>query len=151
MVLEKKSLKSFVNDILLFCIYPPLKEGTAFHFNRLESLTQSGFFLSLFEIDLVVLWKNICKFRQFIFVISLLSPLRKGRGYLFEQTWVSLTHECFVPCLLETSPVVLEMRSICEKFTDRQIDTQTTDDSRSWNFRSEDLNKRLVNFESKPS
>ena len=46
---------------------------------------------SLFEIGLVVLKKKIFKVRQCIFAISLLSPLRKGRGPIFEQTWILIT------------------------------------------------------------
>ena len=33
--------------------------------------------------------------------------LRKGRGPSFEQTWVLITQGCFMPSLVEISPVVL--------------------------------------------
>ena len=41
---------------------------------------------SLVEIGPVVLKKKSFKVCQYIFAISLLSPLRKGRGPSFEQT-----------------------------------------------------------------
>ena len=50
-------------------------------------LTQGCFVPSLVEIGLVVLEKKIFKFCQCIFAISQLSPLGKGRGPSFEQTW----------------------------------------------------------------
>ena len=50
--------------------------------------------LSLVEISPVVLEKKFLKVRQCIFAISYLSPLGKGWGPLFEQTWISLTQEC---------------------------------------------------------
>ena len=39
----------------------------------------------------VVLEKKIFKFHQFIFYIFFLSPLEKGRGPSFEQTWIPFT------------------------------------------------------------
>ena len=55
------------------------------------------------EISPVVLEKKIFKFRQCIFAISLLFPLEKGRGPLFEQpcNWIPFTQVCFVSCLVE--------------------------------------------------
>ena len=35
------------------------------------------------------------------FTMSLLSPLRKQRDSSFEQTWIYLTKECFVPSLID--------------------------------------------------
>ena len=52
-----------------------------------------------------------------IFAISWLSPLEKERGPSFEQTWISFISECFVPCLVETDPPVLERRSILNHFS----------------------------------
>ena len=66
--------------------------------------TQVCFVSSLIEIGHVVLEK----FRQYIFVILLLYPLRKGRGPSFEQVWMPLTWECFVPSLIEIAPMVLD-------------------------------------------
>ena len=65
---------------------------------------------SLVEIGSVVLEKKIFKFCQCIFAILLLSPLRKGRGPSFEQTWIPFTQGCFVSSLVEIDPVVLEKK-----------------------------------------
>ena len=54
-----------------------------------------------------------------IFIISQLSPLWEGRGPSFEQTWIPLTKEYFVPSLVEIA-VVLEKKSL-------QTDGQTND------------------------
>ena len=56
------------------------------------------------------------------FAISQLSPLGKGCGHSFEQSWILFTQRCFEPSLVETSPVILEIWT-CEKFTDRQTET----------------------------
>ena len=60
-----------------------------------DFLTGSG---PLFERTywLVVLEKKIFKSCQFIFTISQLSPLGKGSGPLFEQTWNYFHQVCFV-------------------------------------------------------
>ena len=55
---------------------------------------------SLVEISPVVLEK-IFKYCQCNFAISLLFPLRKGRGPLFEQTRISFTQGCLVPGFAE--------------------------------------------------
>ena len=60
------------------------------------------------EIGPVVLEKKILKFPQCIFrYLVTISPLGKGRGPLFEQTWAPFTQGCFVPRLVEIGPVVL--------------------------------------------
>ena len=59
--------------------------------------TQGCFVLSLVEIGQVVVEKKILKVCQCIFAISLLSPLGKGCGPSFEQTWIPFTKGCFVP------------------------------------------------------
>ena len=49
------------------------------------------------------------RFKYFIKVFSLLllSPLGKGKGHSFEQTWIHFTQGCFVPIkLVEIGPVV---------------------------------------------
>ena len=51
---------------------------------------------SLIETDPVVLEKKIFKFCQCMFANLLLSPLGKGRGPSFEQTWIPISQECFV-------------------------------------------------------
>ena len=41
---------------------------------------------------------------------SKLSPLGKGCGPLFKQTWIPFTQGCFVPSWVETAPAVLEKK-----------------------------------------
>ena len=89
-------------------------------------------------------------FFQCISAIWLLSPLGKGRGPSFEQTWVPFTQTCFVLSLVKISPVVLvkkmKMRKVYRQ-TDRQTDGRTTDNRRSekltWAFSSGELKKFL--------
>ena len=50
----------------------------------------------------------IFKFCQWIFAISLLSPLGKGHGPSFKKTWIPFTQWYFVLWLVEIGPVVLE-------------------------------------------
>ena len=73
------------------------------------SFTKGWFMPSLVEIGLMVPEK-IFKICQRIFTISWLSPLRKERGPSFEETWISVTQECFVPSLVEIGPVVLKKK-----------------------------------------
>ena len=65
--------------------------------------------LSLVEIGPVVLAK-IFEFRQCIFTISKLSPLWKEGGPSFDLTLVPFTQRCFVPSLVEFSPLILEKK-----------------------------------------
>ena len=37
-------------------------------------------------------------------------PFENGGGASFEQTWIPFTQECFVPSLVEISPVVLKKK-----------------------------------------
>ena len=81
-----------------------------------------------------VLEKRIFKVRQCIFAISLLSPLRKGHGSSFEQTWIPFTWVCFVPSLVEIGLVVLKKMNMWKVYrrTDDQRDRRrTTGDQRS--------------------
>ena len=55
-----------------------------------------------------VVFKKIFKVRQYIFAISLLSPLGKERGPAFEETLITITLECFVPSLVEIGLEVLK-------------------------------------------
>ena len=59
-------------------------------------------------VDILALEKNIFKFRQCIFAISLSSPLRKRCGRYFEQTEILSTQACFVPRLVGIGPVDLK-------------------------------------------
>ena len=47
------------------------------------------------------------------FAISSLSPLGRGRGPSFEQTWIPFTQGCFVPSLAEIIVPWLRKRFVC--------------------------------------
>ena len=85
-------LLNFVNVYLLFHHYLPLEKDGPFYY----------------LIEWVVL--KIFKLVNVFFAISKLSPLGKRRDHSFEQTWISFTQGCFVPCLVEIGPVVLEKK-----------------------------------------
>ena len=66
-----------------------------------------------------VLWKVVLKFAQLfkgedVLISSMylryfkLSPLWKGQGSSFEQTWIPFTKRCFVLSLVEIGPLVLQ-------------------------------------------
>ena len=55
----------------------------------------------LVEIGPVVLEKMNFEYFQKNFTFLLISPLGKGRGPSFEQTWIPFTQRCFVPSLVE--------------------------------------------------
>ena len=103
--------------------------------------TEECFVPSLVEFGPVVLEKYL----NFVNVFSLFSnylPLEKGVTLLFEQIWIPLTQECFVPSLIEIFPVVLEKNLKVSKVY-RRTDRQTTDNRRSekltWAFSSGEL------------
>ena len=50
------------------------------------------------------------EFWKVSFAISLLSPLEKTWDPSFEQNWILFTQRCFVPSLVEISPLVLEKK-----------------------------------------
>ena len=60
--------------------------------------------LSGYGEDIFVSWSSMY-FRYFVF-----TPLGKGRGPSFEQTWIPFPQGCFVPSLVEIRPVVLEKK-----------------------------------------
>ena len=91
-------------------------------------LTQGCFVPSLVEINPLVIVKKILKYRQCIFVISLLSFLGYGRGLSLEQTWIPLTQGCSVQSLVENTSVVLKKRiNMLKNYnqTDGRIDGQS--------------------------
>ena len=95
----------FVFDVfLLFRNYLPLEKGGALHLKN-----------SLHP-------RMLC-------AISLLSPLGKGLGPSFEETWIPFTQGCFVPSLVEIGPVVLEKKMKMWKVYDNanNNDRRTTD------------------------
>ena len=47
-------------------------------------------------------------FSIFIIFSLHLSPLGKGCGTSFEQSWIPFTQKCFVPCFVKIGSVVLE-------------------------------------------
>ena len=76
-----------------------------FLWTNLNSLHTRWFVPSLAEIISLVI---LVEFFSLILAISFLSPLGKRRGPSFGQTWILFTQECFVPSLVEISPVVRE-------------------------------------------
>ena len=65
----------------------------------------------MYEIGQVVLEKIFKKqFFNVYFLFPQLSPLRKGHGPSFEQTWIPFTQGCIVPSLVEIGQVVLEKK-----------------------------------------
>ena len=100
---------NFINVLSLFRYYLPLEICVALHLNELKYSSHKNV---LFQVSLKLtkwFWRlKIFEFPQCIFAISLLSPLMKRHGPLFEQTWISFTQSCFVPSLDEIDSVVLE-------------------------------------------
>ena len=113
---------------LLFCTYTeiPLKQGHGLWFEQSWILVTQGCFKpSLVEIGPAVLEKKIFKCCQCNFTILQLSPLVRGNGPSFEQTWIPFTQGCFMPSLVKIDPVVLEKKSKIGKvyrWTGRQTD-----------------------------
>ena len=63
------------------------------------------------ETDSVVLKKKMFKVVDAILIYWLLSTLGKGCGPSFEHILIPSTQGCFVPRLVEVSPVVLEKKT----------------------------------------
>ena len=95
----------------LFVIICPPKKGGALHLNKLESTSPKDP-LSQVRLKLAQwFWRR--RFLNFVNVFSLfvkLSPLGKGRGPSFEQTWIPFTQGCFVPSSVEIGVLVLEKK-----------------------------------------
>ena len=95
-----------------FCNNLPLEMemGRVLHLNKLESLSPKD---ALWQVWLKMakwFWRR--RFLNFVnvfsifrylyfFAISQLSPLGKGQGPSFQQTWIPFTQGCFVPSLVE--------------------------------------------------
>ena len=90
-----------------FVIISPWKRAWPFIWRNLNSLYSRKCLFDWF-------WpsgsEKIFEFRRYIFAISLLSPIGKGLGPSFEQTWIPFTQGCFVPSLVEIDPMVLEKK-----------------------------------------
>ena len=61
-----------------------------------------------------------------MFIISLLSPLGKGRGPLLEHTWIPFTQESIVPSLVEIGPVILEKKKMWKVYKNNDDNGQRT-------------------------
>ena len=117
--------KIFISSMYFrsFVFISPLKRVWPF-INTWIPFTQGFCVPSLVENGHVVL-ENIFKislkyFRNFVIISSLKSSL-----LLFQQIWIPLSQECFVLCLVEIGPFVLEKKmkmSIVYRQTDRQKD-----------------------------
>ena len=128
-VLEKKTLKAFNNVFLLFCNYLQLEKGVTHH---LKNKILNHLHLSMLCAKFGWKWpsgsgEEDFKSCQFIFIISLLSPLWEGPCPSFEQTWIPFTQGYFVPSLVETDPVVLEKKMKMWTVY-RQMDRRTDDE-----------------------
>ena len=79
-------------------------------------------------------WRRFLNFNDEFLQFCLLSPLEKGRGSSFVQTWISSTQGCFVPSLVEIGWVVVKEKMKMWKIykqTDRRTDGKTTNDRRA--------------------
>ena len=106
-----KRFLSFINVFTLFRNYLPLEKGGALDLNKPESPSPKNALCQVWLKLAQWFWKRrFFKFCQCVFAISYLSPLGKGRGPSFEQTWIPFTQEPFVPSLVEIGSVVLEKK-----------------------------------------
>ena len=86
-------------------MYLPLEKGGAFHLNRLESSSPNDALCQAWLKLAQWFWRRTSlKFCQYIFTLLLLSPLGKGHGHSFEETWIPFIQECFVPSLVWNWP-----------------------------------------------
>ena len=108
-VMEEDFLKFRQFIYALSYLSPRLKVcGPSFKQNWIP-FTQGCIVPSFEKVGRVVLY--IFKFRLCIFtILEFWSPLGKGNIPSFEQTWIPLTQECFVPILAKIGPVVLEKK-----------------------------------------
>ena len=69
------------------------------------------------------------------YFIKFLSPLGKGRGPLFKQTWILITQVCFVLNLIQIGQVVLEKKMKMWKVYDNDnINDDENDDGQRTKF-----------------
>ena len=77
-----------------FLLLSPLRKGFGPSFEQIYiTITHCSFVPSLVEIGPVVLWKIFLS-HQCNFTMLLSSPLIKGCGPSFEQTWIPITQGC---------------------------------------------------------
>ena len=106
-VMKKNIFNNVVNVFLLFGIYLPFEMGGPLYLNKHESTTPND--------ALCQVWLKLDQWfwsRIFIFIWSMyfcysvfIFPLKRAEP-LFEQTWVLLTEEFSMQCLVEIGPVV---------------------------------------------
>ena len=107
----RRRFLKFVHVFSLFHNYLPLEKDGALYLNKLDSPLPERYLCQVWLKLARWFWtRRFFKFRQFIFAISLLSPLWKGLGPSFEQTLIPFTQGCFVPGLVEIGPVVLKKK-----------------------------------------
>ena len=85
---------NFVNVFSLFRNYLPLEMGGALHLNKLESPSLKEALCQILLKLAQWFWRRRFLICQYILSISQLSPLGKGRGPSFEQTWILFTPGC---------------------------------------------------------
>ena len=88
----------------------------------------------------------ILKFCQCVFTIAWLSPLGKGQGHSFEQTWILITQECFMLSLIEIGQLVLEKKMEMWKVYDntkKYNDNDNNDGQQTTLIRKSHLSLRL--------
>ena len=137
-------------------MYLPLEKGGAFHLNRLESSSPNDALCQAWLKLAQWFWRRTSlKFCQYIFTLLLLSPLGKGRGHSFEETWIPFTQECFVPSLVwnlwSDSGEEGNVKSSRQRWQQRRQWTRTIYDSGklTWAFSSSEQIKilQISNFQ----
>jgi hypothetical protein len=108
-VLEKKIFK-WPHPIFGLWLFPLWKGPGPWFVQFWIPFTKGWFVPSLIEIGLLVL-KKIFKSFQWIFTLSLLSPLGEGGCLSFVHFWIPFAQGCFVPSLIKIGPAVLKKKS----------------------------------------
>ena len=120
---EKDFFLNFVNVYLPFHNYIPLEKSGALHLNKLEfpspriAMCQDWLKLAT--------WFSTRRFLNFVNVLSLFCVIIstwKKVGPSFDKIWIPFTRECFVPSLVEISPVILEKKMKMWKVYDNYND-----------------------------
>ena len=128
---RRRLFLNFIDVLSPFRYYLPLEKGMAVHLNKLESPSANN---ALWHVWLkLALWFRDEAFEslKMSFLYFIISPLVKGRGPTFEQTWIHVTQGCFVPSLVEIGPVVLKRKMKMWRFKDRRTDRHTIGSQKS--------------------
>ena len=91
-----------------FIIISPWKRAGSFFEQTWIPFTKGCSVSSFVWIGPVVSDTNIFKFLQMYFSYFVIISPGKGCGPSFRQSWIPITQGCFVPCLVEIDPLVLE-------------------------------------------